>query len=57
MENKENLDEEETFVCEICGEDTPIDCEGTEPHTCAKCMPFDYGEDFWGYIERTYPPR
>lgn len=30
---------EETFICEICGEETPISCEGSEPHTCAMCMP------------------
>lgn len=28
-----------TFICEICGEITPIECEGSEPNTCAMCMP------------------
>ena len=27
------------FICEICGEKTPKDCEGSEPNTCAMCMP------------------
>ena len=27
------------FVCEICKEKTPIECEGREPNTCAMCMP------------------
>lgn len=31
--------EEKTFICEICKKETPISCEGTEPHTCAECMP------------------
>ena len=30
---------QDTFVCEICGEKTPVDCEGSEPNTCAECMP------------------
>ena len=30
---------EKTFFCEICGEETPIRCEGSEPNTCAMCMP------------------
>lgn len=33
--------EEKTFICEICGEVTPISCEGSEPNTCAMCMPID----------------
>ena len=28
------------FICEICKEKTPIECEGSEPNTCAECMPF-----------------
>ena len=27
------------FICEICHEKTPIECEGAEPNTCAMCMP------------------
>ena len=27
------------FQCEICGCLTPIECEGSEPNTCAMCMP------------------
>jgi len=30
---------EKTFICEICGEETPKECEGSEPNTCAMCMP------------------
>lgn len=25
------------FVCEICKEETPIECEGNYPNTCAMC--------------------
>lgn len=28
-----------TFKCEICGEKTPIECEGANPNTCAMCCP------------------
>ena len=31
-----------TFICEICHCETPIECEGSEPNTCAMCMPIDY---------------
>ena len=27
------------FVCEICHCVTPTECEGSEPNTCADCMP------------------
>ena len=27
------------FKCEICGEETPIECEGANPNTCAMCCP------------------
>ena len=27
------------FVCEICGERTPLRCEGEYPNTCEDCMP------------------
>lgn len=27
------------FKCEICAQYTPKECEGTEPNTCAICMP------------------
>lgn len=30
-----------TFICEICHCETPIECEGREPCTCAECMPMD----------------
>ena len=33
------------FICEICGEKTPIECEGSEPNTCAMCMPIDFGKN------------
>lgn len=32
---------EKYFVCEICKCETPIECEGREPNTCADCMPPD----------------
>lgn len=32
------------FKCEICGEETPINCEGREPNTCAMCMPLLDGD-------------
>lgn len=40
MNNKKNrCDEKKHFVCEICRCPTPIECEGSEPNTCAMCMP------------------
>lgn len=40
------------FLCEICGCLTPYECEGSEPNTCAMCMPLEnndkenkYGND------------
>lgn len=36
---------EETFICEICGEETPKSCEGSEPNTCAMCMPLPNNEN------------
>ena len=36
---------EKTFVCEICGETAPIRCEGSEPNTCAVCMPLFEAEN------------
>lgn len=30
---------EDTFTCEICKCVTPKRCEGSEPNTCADCMP------------------
>ena len=40
------------FLCEICGCLTPYECEGSEPNTCAMCMPLanndkenDYGNN------------
>lgn len=32
------------FVCEICGCLTPKECEGSEPNTCAECMPINIEE-------------
>lgn len=32
------------FICEICHCVTPIECEGSEPNTCADCMPINYDE-------------
>lgn len=32
------------FNCEICHQLTPIKCEGSEPNTCAMCMPIKRGE-------------
>lgn len=32
------------FKCEICGEITPIECEGSAPNTCAMCMPIKHEE-------------
>lgn len=36
---KNKKKQKDFFVCEICGCITPIECEGTEPKTCAYCMP------------------
>lgn len=36
---------EKTFVCEICGETAPTRCEGSEPNTCAVCMPLFEAEN------------
>ena len=37
------------FICEICKCLTPVECEGSEPNTCAMCMPIErennYGND------------
>lgn len=30
---------DKNFICEICHCVTPIECEGSEPNTCAACMP------------------
>lgn len=27
------------FICEICKEKTPIECEGGAPNVCADCVP------------------
>ena len=32
------------FVCEICGCLTQKECEGSEPNTCAECMPINVEE-------------
>lgn len=33
------LSKKRKFVCEICKQKTPVKCEGSEPNTCADCMP------------------
>lgn len=33
------------FCCEICHCITPIECEGSEPNTCADCMPLTNSEN------------
>lgn len=30
---------QDTFICEICGEQTSTDFEGAEPNVCASCLP------------------
>lgn len=40
--------EKESFICEICGEKTPVECEGSEPNTCAMCMPIGEKESNYG---------
>lgn len=40
--------EKENFICEICGEETPVECEGSEPNTCAMCMPIGEKESNYG---------
>ena len=51
MDKKENvkrpkvfIGKKDTFICEICHCITPIECEGSEPNTCADCMPINYEE-------------
>lgn len=44
LENGVDLVIHKTFICEICGEKTPIECEGSEPNTCAECMPINTEE-------------
>lgn len=34
----------DAFICEICHCVTPFECEGSEPNTCADCMPINYEE-------------
>ncbi len=41
-----------TFVCEICHCITPITCEGSEPNTCAMCMPIKVEKDRSDYDRR-----
>lgn len=36
-----------SFICEICHCETPVECEGSEPNTCAMCMPLA-DEEFMG---------
>jgi hypothetical protein len=42
------------FLCEICGCLTPYECEGSEPNTCAMCMPLANNdkENKHGYNQR-----
>jgi tRNA A37 threonylcarbamoyladenosine dehydratase len=44
LENGVDLVIHKTFICEICGEETSIECEGSEPKTCAECMPINIEE-------------
>lgn len=44
LENGVDLVVHKTFICEICGEETPIECEGSEPLTCCDCMPINIEE-------------
>ena len=39
--DSKNIKKRLYFVCEICHSVTPIECEGSEPNTCAMCMPLD----------------
>ena len=41
---KTHMGKKDAFVCEICHCITPIECEGSEPNTCADCMPINYDE-------------
>jgi hypothetical protein len=31
---------DEGFICEVCGDFTPFDCEGGEPNVCEACYFF-----------------
>jgi hypothetical protein len=33
------IEKRNSFTCEICKCLTPNECEGSEPNTCAMCMP------------------
>ena len=44
LENGVDLIVEDGFFCEICGGYTPFECEGSEPNTCAMCMPLPDNE-------------
>lgn len=55
MEKNETIivDEKETeqfFFCEICGELTPIECEGSAPCVCEMCLPKIEPDNF-GYSD------
>lgn len=39
-----------TFVCEICGCITPVECEGADPNTCADCNPIRVDIDYKGEL-------
>jgi hypothetical protein len=32
-----SYDSNEGFICEVCGDFTPFDCEGGEPNVCEAC--------------------
>lgn len=38
------IEKRNSFTCEICKCLTPNECEGSEPNTCAMCMPLPDNE-------------
>ena len=47
--NKIQNYKKESFICEICKCETPKLYEGSEPNTCAMCMPLEeQGESGYG---------
>ena len=41
------IERKNSFTCEICKCLTPKECEGSEPNTCAMCMPLT-DDEFMG---------
>lgn len=39
------IEKRTSFTCEICKCLTPNECEGSEPNTCAMCMPLPESEN------------